>query len=79
VTVRKPPKGIISEAAYVALALTIAQARNNLIDLIAAWRELATFRKGKRSFTIIDNGLASSGANRDGKSDSKHVIGEKKK
>jgi hypothetical protein len=41
---------------------------------MAAWGELATFREGRRNFTITDNGLAGSGANRDGKSDNRHVI-----
>jgi hypothetical protein len=35
VTVREPSKGIVSEAAYAALALILTQARNSLIDLMA--------------------------------------------
>jgi hypothetical protein len=36
VTIGKSPKKIVSEAAYVALVLTVTQARNSLIDFMAA-------------------------------------------
>jgi hypothetical protein len=36
VTIGKPPKEIVSEAAYVTLALAATQARNNFIDFIVA-------------------------------------------
>jgi hypothetical protein len=34
--VKEPPKGIISETAYAALASAMAQAKNNLVDFMAA-------------------------------------------
>lgn len=75
VAVREPPKGIVSEAAYAALAPALAQARSSLVDPMAAWGELATPRGGRRSSTTTDGGLASSGANRGGRSGSRHVVG----
>jgi hypothetical protein len=36
IVIKKPPKGIVSETAYTTLALTVAQTRNSLIDLITA-------------------------------------------
>jgi ABC-type Fe3+-hydroxamate transport system substrate-binding protein len=35
VTVRKPPKRIVSETAYATLILALTQARSNFIDLMA--------------------------------------------
>jgi hypothetical protein len=78
VVIRKPPKGIVSETAYTALALTVTQARNSLINPMAVWKKLATPRKKKKSFITTDNGLASSGANKGNKSGSRHVIGGEK-
>jgi hypothetical protein len=72
--VGKPPKGIVSEAAYAALALAVAQARSSLIDFIVVWEKLAILKKRKKSSITIDGGLASSGANRDGKNGNKYVI-----
>jgi hypothetical protein len=74
VIVRKPPKKIVSETAYIALALVVAQARNSLIDLIIVWKELTTLRERKKSFIITDGNLAGNGANRGSKNDSKHII-----
>jgi hypothetical protein len=74
VAVRKPPKGIVSKTAYAALVLILAQARSSLVDLMAAWGELATFKRGRRSSTTTDGGLVGSGANRDGRSGNRHVV-----
>jgi hypothetical protein len=78
VTVGKSPKGIVSEAAYTALAPAVAQARNNLIDPMTVWEKLTTPRKKRRNSIITDSNLASSGANKDNKSGSRHIIGGKK-
>jgi hypothetical protein len=72
--IRKPPKGIVLKAAYTALASVLAQARNNLIDLMAVWGELTTPRKERKSFIITDSGLAGSGANRGNRSGSRHIV-----
>jgi hypothetical protein len=78
ITVRKAPERIVSETAHAALTLAAAQARNNFIDLITAWEELATFKRGGRSFITTDDNLINSGANKGDKSDSRHVISEEK-
>jgi hypothetical protein len=77
VIVKKAPEGIVSETAYATLILAAAQARNNFVDFMTAWGELATFKREGRSSIIADGSLASSGTNRGGRSDSKHVIGGK--
>jgi hypothetical protein len=78
VTVGKSSKEIISETTYATLILVAAQARSSLIDFITVWKELATFKKKRRNFIIIDSNLASSGANKDSRSGNKYVIGGKK-
>jgi hypothetical protein len=67
--ISETPERIVSET---------AQARNSLIDSIAVWGEFATLKEGKRSFTITDNNLTNSGANRDGRSDSRYIVGGEK-
>jgi hypothetical protein len=77
-TVRKPLKRIVSETAYATLILAVTQARNSLVNLITAWKELTTPKKKKKNFTTTDGNLASSGANRDNKSGNRHIVdGEK--
>jgi hypothetical protein len=73
--VREVPERIVTEAAYTALALAAAQARSSFVDLMAAWEKFAIFRRRRRSFTITDGDLASSRANRGGRSGSRHVVG----
>jgi ABC-type Fe3+-hydroxamate transport system substrate-binding protein len=75
VTIREPPKGIVSKTAYATLVLAVTQARNNFVDPITAWEELATPKKKKKSSTTTDGGLASNGANKGDKSGSRHIIG----
>jgi hypothetical protein len=78
VIVSETPERIVSKAAHVTLASAAAQARNSFIDLMAVWKELATPRKKRKSFTTTDSNLASSGANRGGRSGSRYIIGGKK-
>jgi hypothetical protein len=75
--VREIPEGIVSETAHITLVLAAAQARSSLVDFMAAWKKLATPRGGRKNIIITDGGLASSKANRDRRSGSRHVISEK--